>query len=974
MKKLYLFIFILSLFLLNNNTVFSAYYGNHAVWYTLWITNCDDDSDWINDIWNNKVAQSNNSVTLIPEPGGFWALPTWTMRCLYWDGQNPSISATPTPAWRVKDIIITLNASDTWWSWLVGWLAYTKYSTDAIACTSWTSYNNWDIINSAWAPEWIHTLHLCASDVAWNLSTWNWDYKIDRTGPTISASPASSWWVQNISIVLYASDSYSWLVGWSAYTQYKWDSSSWISYSNWQTISTNWLLEWSHTLYLRASDAIWNLSTWTSWTYLIDRTSPAFSNILTSTSIDLLATNSQTFNFFVNESWVAPITTVEWYFEDYSKCFDEFLGKDVSGGSVNKNTSEVKPSCNFTAWIWWRYYTYKVTRVVDAAWNEWNWTKNFDFKVYANSNSIATKEFNISQVNLINSWTLIADWTPQNLTLTLKDTYSNPIIPAPWISRTIDLNFNVANTLYLDQHLRTWSSAVYLTTPNNPSFFDISLFSTNYPAQIPTNLNNWDYNFAFKLYTPTNNSYNKAYWNFTINNVKYKVNWIIWSTSEVLVNNSAIAFKYKPIYVLVINWELKSYWFVEWATQSWTISISKNWTASTTNNKIYIEFWNLNSNTFSAWLKMNSTLDTWSGSVWEWNVAFASNNLFKSAFSTASYILHTLLRLDWWLLGDLHDAYFSTHIWYTIDGMNVVYNWDIIWKSSYWDLISTNGTSLIWLKILWKTHSKNQLDLSANQGQNDIHIIWNIEKSILKANIRKNVYEKIKFVNYVPGSNEEIKNLSNLADSTSNGWKLLADNVIYIWDLDWELTVLDSGTNNVIGKKTIVIYWWDLYIKSNIINDTNSDLLWIIVMKNQNWKWWNIYIDPSVTKIDWIMYADKSLISYDWTKELDWTTTQYVLRNQLYIYGSVFSSNTIWGSRNAIPICPYYVWWTCDLNNAQKYDLNYLRRYFVIWWTPLNWWINYLNVYNSWYKYFEYPIVIKYNSLIQTSPPPLFWN
>jgi hypothetical protein len=194
---------------------------------------------------------------------------------------------------------------------------------------------------------------------------------------------------------------------------------------------------------------------------------------------------------------------------------------------------------------------------------------------------------------------------------------------------------------------------------------------------------------------------------------------------------------------------------------------------------------------------------------------------------------------------------------------------------------------------------------------------------------------------------------------------------LYIWDLAWNTNVImDSSGTTISGKKTIIIKWRNLYIKSNVINNSSSDILWIIVMKNPEWKWWNIYIHPGVTRIDWILYADKSLISYNWS-ELDWSTNQYTLRNQLYINGSVFSENTIWWARETPPICPYYIdTTTCNSPNiAQKYDLNFLRRYFTTWATIINWWISNFILPSD---YFKYPVVIKYNPLIQTSPPPLF--
>lgn len=49
----------------------------------------------------------------------------------------------------------------------------------------------------------------------------------------------------------------------------------------------------------------------------------------------------------------------------------------------------------------------------------------------------------------------IADGTTKNLTLRLEDTYGNAIIPASGIGRMIDLNFDVDNTMSMNQFDRS---------------------------------------------------------------------------------------------------------------------------------------------------------------------------------------------------------------------------------------------------------------------------------------------------------------------------------------------------------------------------------------------------------------------------------------------------------------------------------------------------------------------------------------
>jgi hypothetical protein len=95
--------------------------------------------------------------------------------------------------------------------------------------------------------------------------------------------------------------------------------------------------------------------------------------------------------------------------------------------------------------------------------------------------------------------------------------------------------------------------------------------------------------------------------------------------------------------------------------------------------------------------------------------------------------------------------------------------------------------------------------------------------------------------------------------------------------------------------------------------------------------------------------------------EIDWNIDNLAIQNQLYIYWTVFSENTIWGSRIDPPVCPFWIESdssiTCNTIEAQKYDFNYLRA-----------WSN--NKYNA--SYADYPVIIKYNSTVQSTPPPLF--
>jgi hypothetical protein len=280
----------------------------------------------------------------------------------------------------------------------------------------------------------------------------------------------------------------------------------------------------------------------------------------------------------------------------------------------------------------------------------------------------------------------------------------------------------------------------------------------------------------------------------------------------------------------------------------------------------------------------------------------------------------------------------------------------------------------------------------------------------LKKDIVKNAFTIIRNAdpNWTFGwTSPEITDLTDFTPEV-NDWKsLFNNNVLYFWD-DGTNARVDINTSNtrarISGKKTILAYGRDIYIESDMYyNNSDEDILGIIALTDDAGLGWNIYIKPSVTNIVGTMFAEKSVMSFDGFDELWGGTDQETLKHQLHIYGSVFSENTIWGSRSVVLACPYYILDSdCDQDTAQKYDLNYLRRYFTYRngtfivpandWKAIGWgdcdttgdcdnWESYYARYitntdpaidTESGRYAVYPVVIEYNPTGQTSPAPLF--
>jgi hypothetical protein len=161
------------------------------------------------------------------------------------------------------------------------------------------------------------------------------------------------------------------------------------------------------------------------------------------------------------------------------------------------------------------------------------------------------------------------------------------------------------------------------------------------------------------------------------------------------------------------------------------------------------------------------------------------------------------------------------------------------------------------------------------------------------------------------------------------------DGVVYLYEATsggQRLSLQDtSGVYTVSGKRTIVTKGLNVFIRSNIAYDTEGGNLAIIALKDDSGQGGNIYIDPSVTNISGFLYADGALVGFDGTDELGAGVGIDKLQNQLYIYGSVISANSLGGATKSPVYCPSIIGnASCDRDLAQKYDLNFLRRYTLV--------------------------------------------
>lgn len=872
--------------------------------------------------------------------------------------------------WHNASWVTSCNQDGQWVAWIcaqIWWLP--------AVWTAWACPHPWE--------TWLWTT------AKWNMTCLYWD----QEAPTISTTyPTNVWrnWTQTITLT--SSDTW-----WSWIASTKWCEWAWCTPSTTYVSGITKTWDYINTIRFQTWDTAWNASIIWSVIVKIDNTLPTVStnidSIIPGEGSELLADNAKNFQITTSSGWGSPITSVLVYFEDYNSINSYKATSNECISSCIQNIQEVDNSLTPD---WWRDYSLRISQICDEAWN-CAWTDNqssnlatYNYHVFSDISNI---DWGIITNELTNSLN-IADWKEKNLTINLKDWFGNKIVPLPSIWRNISFTFDTDNDLYLDEHLQTWNW-VYLntTTDTDTSNYlnrisiwpDITTFSNQTSFD-----SNWNYNYGFKVYTPTKNVYDKAFWNLVFGGIFVSISDDIWNNINTPIDNSTFDARFLPIYQTAISWGIEEDWMIDWTVQSSNITISKNSTAITPSSKrLYVEFWSWDTNSINT----KYDLYHWTGSAnnltWEWS----NYTVYKddTMFSPTTYSIFTKLTPTWWTLSDIQNSYFSTHIWYTLVWpnwwtINPIYNWDVFWKDNYWGPVWTWGTYASVLKVIWKTYTQSFTEILEDQAVNEVNLLnWMITKSSLKTEVRRNAYNIIR--NTTETNSWNTINNSNFLNNVD--WaKLLNWTMLYFGWLEWKNVTLNSLTFE--WNKTILVEWWNLYITWDINVTWYKSLLSIVVLKDINWNWWNIYIKPNVKSIKSVIYADKSLMSaedlnWDWTmqtsEEYDWNTGFATLRNQLYIYGSVFSENTIWWSRATPLKCPYYVSSCINQDLAQKYDLNYLRRYYLkdtnndwIWDTPAWSLIPPPNYFWPTSPYYKYPVVIEYNPLIQTDTPLIFMN
>jgi hypothetical protein len=267
---------------------------------------------------------------------------------------------------------------------------------------------------------------------------------------------------------------------------------------------------------------------------------------------------------------------------------------------------------------------------------------------------------------------------------------------------------------------------------------------------------------------------------------------------------------------------------------------------------------------------------------------------------------------------------------------------DVFWKQEiyiHW-IANVNWDSKQWILSRWD----QEINAISIYIWNKAKIKWDINKNIAK------IYKTYLWTSWNKASWDTIENFIN------NSWKEYfyiydyknnTENITFSWSTyinKWKKLIIDeSVSDNITDVKwinTVLVNWWNIYIKSDIKNNNdNTDLLILIATRDKTTKnWGNIYINPNVTNIDAVLIADGSLISLSWTawnefiQSVTDTNQKNNLRKQLLIYWKIYSKNNIWTDKmpfgsdlyeNSSYTNNQMDWNIYDLWNLRTFNLNY---------------------------------------------------
>lgn len=332
-------------------------------------------------------------------------------------------------------------------------------------------------------------------------------------------------------------------------------------------------------------------------------------------------------------------------------------------------------------------------------------------------------------------------------------------------------------------------------------------------------------------------------------------------------------------------------------------------------------------------------------------------------------------------------------------GSNQIINFSLTPKLFLGDVINLDETIDLNTEVAYKLPSGNDytyhktatLDLASGAVKGEVEII-----GISSGDHIYSIYDDTNFNNIAGISFGEMSEVirRNVAEITRNetagtlnatitDWSgnLIDNNKVLYYKGDGDL-IIGNGSDFVIPDTagSIIVIGGDVYIKNNLVYNSEKGSLGIIVIKDVDGNGGNVYIDPAVTNLVGGIYAEGSLISAEDDANNAIQNTEIYdgfngnkmdLVNQLFLKGTLITHNTIGGSRQDPVTFPEMVDENCgELGSgqpcAERYDLNYMRIFSTSGATVLNGGMASIGTTST------APFVIEYDPRIQSNVPPAF--
>lgn len=273
-------------------------------------------------------------------------------------------------------------------------------------------------------------------------------------------------------------------------------------------------------------------------------------------------------------------------------------------------------------------------------------------------------------------------------------------------------------------------------------------------------------------------------------------------------------------------------------------------------------------------------------------------------------------------------------------------SWDFPSVSASWGLdFLTEDIAITWLvnKVDWLSNT------SPRVWEASLDLKRPYTRAELLEKLKKKIFTVNKIWNWCTWGNINNLDLSNISHSSCS-FNMNGEKVAFY---QWDVTINCWNTCNISWKNALIVKDGRVTIKSNIntkvdwgqiliasITDKGLENVtiwdWVDTFDLSKQKWW-IAIDENVTNIDAFILAQWPVVST--TNSTNDVIINYsdidTLINQLHIYGSVFSLNTIsWENTNTCP----YIEQNCNLDDTRKvYDLSFLRRFTLVDPVNFNW-------------------------------------